>query len=276
LAELVADAPAIRVEGDLKNACIANRANVLVTAKAASFNLASTIVPHSIDEAQAAPVVVGAVGAGPHSRLVAQTTVRIAAGYGADPILVTMARQTEDDREALQVLQDVAPYAPKAESRLIRGETAADLIASLPAEGLLVLGAAGGSWWQRQFFGPGRRLMLAAAAGAIVVRTADRRCFHDLIDTTAFGAPMGVSDAAAILTDAVAPVVADRKLIGIVRKGALADSQCDSTVADVMEEAIFVTADDHIEAIADVAEQLDGAPVPVVDDAGNLLGGVAT
>jgi CBS domain-containing protein len=276
LAELVADSPAIRVEGDLKNACITNRANVLVTAKAASFELASTIVPHSIDESQKAPAVVGAVGAGPHSRLVAQTTTRIAAGYGADAILVTMARQGEDDEEPLRVLRDVAPFAPEADGRFIRGETAADLIAALPEEGLLVLGAAGGSWWQRQFFGPGRRLMLAAGAGAIVVRVADRRCFHALIETTAVGAPMGVSDASAILTDAVAPVVVDRKLIGIVRKSALAESQCDATVADVMEEAVFVTADDRIEAAADLVDYLDGAPVPVVDDAGCLLGGVAT
>jgi CBS domain-containing protein len=273
---MVADDPAIRVEGDLKTACIANRANVLVTAKAASFELASTIMPQSIDESQVAPAVVGAVGAGPHSRLVAQTTARIAAGYGADAILATMARQGEDDEDARRVLLDVAPYAPQADGRLIRGETAADLIASLPAEGLLVLGAAGGSWWQRQFFGPGRRLMHAAAAGSIVVRVADRRCFHALIETTAVGAPMGVSDATAILTDAVAPVVVDRKLIGIVRKSALAESPCDATVADVMEEAIFVTADDRIDAAEDLARHLDGAPVPVVDDAGRLLGGVAT
>jgi len=273
---MLADVPAIRVEGDLKSACIANRANILVTAKAGSFELASTIVPHSIDESQAAPAVVGAVGAGPHSRLVAQTTVRIAAGYGADAILVTMAHQDEDDEEALRVLQDVAPYAPEADSRLVRGEAAADLIASLPVEGQLVLGAAGGSWWQRQFFGPGRRLVLAAAAGAIVVRIADRRCFHALIETTAVGGPMGAGDAATILTEAVAPVVADGKLIGIVRKGALADSSCDATVADVMEEAIFVAADDRIEITADLAEYLDGAPVPVVDDSGRLLGGVAT
>jgi Mg/Co/Ni transporter MgtE len=118
--------------------------------------------------------------------------------------------------------------------------------------------------------------MHAAAAGSIVVRVADRRCFHALIETTAVGAPMGVSDATAILTDAVAPVVVDRKLIGIVRKSALAESPCDATVADVMEEAIFVTADDRIDAAEDLARHLDGAPVPVVDDAGRLLGGVAT
>ncbi len=274
VAEFVADGQAIRADGDLKTACINLRANVLVTAKAISFDLAATIVPDSLDESRTVPAVIGAVGTGPHSPLVAQTTARLAAGYGADPVLVTMARSADDDEAALKVLRDLALHAPGAETRLVRADTAAELLESLSPEGLIVLGAPGGSWWQRQFFGPGRRLMHAAPAGSVVVRAADRRCFHSLTDLTAVGAPMRARDALAVLTVGVAPVVADGKMIGLVRRAVLAAAPENATVADMMEGPVFAAADDPIASIADLTAHLDGGPVPVLDDEGRLLGGI--
>jgi Mg/Co/Ni transporter MgtE len=43
-----------------------------------------------------------------------------------------------------------------------------------------------------------------------------------------------------------------------------------------MEPATGISADERIEAAADLAEFMDGSPVPVVDVEGKLLGGIST
>lgn len=274
LARIVSDGTAKRVEGDLKSACIAERANVLVTAKAGSFDLASTVVPHSIDEDHHPPVVIGAVGTGPHSPLVASSTIRLAKGYGIDPMLVTMSADAEDDERAEAVLDEMLRSAPGAETRLVRAGHPAGLLQSLPPEGLVVLGAPGGSWWQRQFFGAGRRLIHAAPAGSVVVRAAPVRCFHAVEEIPAFGPLMRAADAAALLADDVAAVVDDGRLIGRVSRHALLSAQPDRPIGDLAEAPISALADEPIAAITDLAERLGGAPIPVVDDENRLLGGI--
>jgi CBS domain-containing protein len=274
IADLVSDGSAARVDGDLAAACIAHQANVLVTAKASSFDLANSLVLYSIDEATPPPAVVGAVGTGPHSPLVAETTARIAAGLGADALLVTMATD-ESDEDAKQVLKEMALRAPEAAGQLIVADSTAAFVAALPPDGLLVLGAPGGSWWQRQFFGAGRRLLHAAPAGAIVVKAVDRRCFHGLLPLTAFSPLMGASDAAAVMDGAVAPVVDDRKIVGLVRRSATEGAPAGTKLADVMENPVFALADDRVADIAELVSHFDGAPIPVVDQGGHLLGGIA-
>ena len=273
IADLVSDGAAARVEGDLAAACVAHRANVLVTAKASSFDLAHSLVLYSIDEAIAPAAVVGAVGTGPHSPLVAETTARIAAGLGADALLVTMATD-ESDEDAKQVLKEMTLRAPDADSQLIVADTTAAFVAALPPDGLLILGAPGGSWWQRQFFGAGRRLLHAAPAGAVVVKAVDRRCFHDLVPLAAFSPLMGAADAAAVMEGAVAPVVDDRKIVGLVRRGATVAAPVGTKVADVMENPVFALADDRVADIAELVSHFDGSPIPVVDQEGQLLGGI--
>lgn len=274
VADLVSGGTATRVEGDLKSACIANGTNVVVTAKAHSFDLASTIVPHSINDATSAPTVVGAVGTGPHSPLVAQTTGRLADAYGGRSIVVTMARQQHEEAPARRVLDQLAPLAPGADLRLVHADTAAELVASLPGDTLLVLGAPGGSWWQRQFFGPGRRLIHAAPAGSIVVRAAARRCFHDLSPLAPMGAPMLARDAFAVMDEAAAPVVDGGKVIGCIRRSAVTDAAPGATVGDIMEDPVTVAADELVSSATNLASHLEGAPIPVVDDDGKLLGGL--
>lgn len=275
IADLVSSGEAERADGDLKTACIAKRANVLVTSRAGSFDLASTLVPHGIDEAHRPPAVIGAVGTGPHSELVAATTARLASAQGADPLLVTMSAGPEDDREGLDVLEAMQEHAPGAETRLVRADHPSSLLDSLPPTGLVVLGAPGGSWWQRQFFGAGRRLIHAAPSGSVIVRAADRRCFHSVGEITAVGPLMQAADAAAIAMTAVLPVVDEGIVIGQVRVEDLGTVDPHTPVGQIAETAITALADDPIGAIAGLAEALDGGPVPVVDDDGRLLGGVS-
>jgi hypothetical protein len=275
IADLVSGGSAVRADGDLKTACITARANVLVTSRAASFDLASTLVPHGIDETTKPPVVVGAVGTGPHSPLVAATTERLAKGYGADATLVSMSPSEEDDPAAHAVLIELSNHAPSAGTRVVRADNPAGLLASLPPTGLVVLGAPGGSWWQRQFFGAGRRLIHAAPAGSVVVRAAGRRCFHAAEEMIAVGPLMLAADALAVATAPVLPVVEAGIVIGQVRMEALRGTNGSARVGDLCEAPITVLADEPIGDIDDLAERLDGAPVPVVDDESRLLGGVS-
>lgn len=275
IAELVSSGTAHKVDGDIKTACIARRANVLVTSRAGSFDLASTLVPHGIDEEHLPPTVIGAVGAGPHSPLVAATTMRLAAGLGAEAILVTMSADPTDDPAALEVLAGMQEHAPGAEAMLVRADHPSSLLDQLPPAGLVVLGAPGGSWWQRQFFGAGRKLIHAAAAGSIVVRAAERRCFHSMSEMTAIGPLMRAADAAAIAMIPVVPVVDDGIVIGQARVEALRAVEPATPVGEVAEPAITALADDPITVIPGLASSLEGAPVPVVDDDGRLLGGVS-
>ncbi len=164
-----------RVEGDLKQACISAKADLLVTAKNSSFDLVSTAVPHGIDETRPVAAVVGAVGAGPHSALAASIAARIARSLDSIPLLVTVSRHTPDDAAAEQLLDRLSLHLPEAKTRVVRAASAASLLESLPPAGVLVLGTPGGSWWHRQFFGPGRRLIHGASAGSIVVRAGPRR-----------------------------------------------------------------------------------------------------
>lgn len=247
-----------------------------MTAKAGGFDLASTLVPHGVDEQHRPPMVIGAVGTGPHSPLVAATTVRLAKGHGADAILVTMSASQEDDAAAAEVLEELAAHAPGADTRLIRADSPGQLLDSLPSDGLVVLGAPGGSWWQRQFFGQGRKLIHAAPAGSVVVRAADRRCFHSLEELTPLGPLMRAADALAVMTFAVVPVVVDGRVVGQVRRSVVEDAPPDMPVGDLVETAIVAHADEPTAALGNLAESLEGSPVPVVDDDARLLGGVVS
>ncbi len=265
---------ASHVEGDLTQACIETRADLLVTARASTFGLVSTAVPHAIDPDRKIPAVVGAVGTGPHSPLVANLTGLIAAGLGTDAVLVTVSRSDAEDEQAVATLGSLDPLAPGAGTKVVRADTAAGLVDSLPADALLVLGAPGGSWWQRQFFGPGRRLIHRAPAGAVVAKASPRRCFQAMHDIAPLGRQMQARDALAVMAHPVAAVADDGILIGVVRRSALERTPT-GTVGSLMESVASVMAGDPIEVAAELTGFLEGSPIPVVDAQGRLLGGVS-
>ncbi len=261
------------MEGDLTRACIEARADLLVTARASAFGLVSTAVPHAIDPDRKIPAVVGAVGTGPHSPLVANLTGLIATGLGTAAVLVTMSRSDAEHKQAWETLESLNPLAPEADTRVVRAEMGVGRIDSLLSDALLVLGAPGGSWWQRQFFGPGRRLIHRAQAGSVVAKAAPRRCFQAMSDITPLGRHMRSSDALAVMAHSAAAVVEDGILVGIVRRSTLAEVPT-GTVGSTMEPPASVKAGDAVEAAATLEDFMDGSPIPVVDDGGRLCGGL--
>jgi hypothetical protein len=274
LAEIVSGGSAVRADADLKTACITAGANVVVSAKAGGFDLAASIVGYGFDAEHPLPAVVGAIGTGPHSPLVAETTRRLAAGLGGDAVLVTMARDDEEQNEAVALLDRFADLVPGAATKCVTASRASDLVESLPPDALIVLGAPGGSWWQRQFFGPGRRLIHAAPAGAVVVRAAARRCFHDLVPLSGVGPLMRAADVAAVAEHAVIPVLDEGAVIGLARCSTARNGTPHRQAGDFMEDPVTVGAAERVQAAIEVADHFDGSPVPVVDDDGRLLGGI--
>jgi CBS domain-containing protein len=156
---------------------------------------------------------------------------------------------------------------------LVQTEQPADLVEELDKGTLLIAGAPGGSWLQRQFFGPGRKLQTRAPAGTVVVRSAPQRAFHLLREPDAYLSPMlGSGDALRLLEYAVLPVAENGKLVGMVRRSALLLVGHGIQVGSIMEDPVAVTFDTPVDEIGEVGQALGGAPVPVIDDDGFLVG----
>ena len=64
------------------------------------------------------------------------------------------------------------------------------------------------------------------------------------------------------------------RLLGIVRREGLDQAAPGATVADVMEDPVFVYADDPLDDVAELVAFLDGARVPVIDGEGLLVGSI--
>lgn len=263
---------ALRVEGDLDDVCRSERADLLVSRKLTSFDLVSVAVPFEVDLTSIKSIV-GAVAGGPHSELVAVVARQLGTNLGLSNELLCAygpdySQETAQARvETLSSVADGMPY------RLVATQEPVDLINELDEGALLVAGAAGGSWLQRQFLGPGRRLRSRAPAGTVVVRDAPQRAFHLLREPELYVSPMlGSGEALRMLGHPVLPVADGGRLVGIVRRSALLLVGDGVQVGSVMEDPVAVTVDTTLEQVGEVAEALGGAPVPVVDDAGLLVG----
>ena len=257
------------VEGDLRAACLRQRADLLVARKLTSFGLVSVAVPHDFHR-NTVGAIVAAVGGGPHSTLAALVAERLGRLLDVPASLASGSRSPREDAAAELVLTELGSVVPGLPAKVVRADSARDLVAGLAAGSLLVVGAPGGSWMQRQFFGPGRRLVVKAPAGALVVRRAPTRCFQAMEESMAFGPAMPTREARRLLRDAVAPVVEEGRLIGIVRRSALAEAPAGGTVSAVVEPAVSVRDDEAVDAIDRIAADVD--PVPVVDADGRLRG----
>jgi len=274
LAGILTDGDATRIEGDLRQACVAARASILVTAKLTSFDLLRTVVPHNL-VLQGIGSVVAAVGSGPHSILAARVAARLADRLQVEGSLVSVSQDQNQDDEAAQASGRISAEVPGIPHTLVREPSARALVDDLPDDAALVIGAPGGSWLQRQFFGPGRQLVVRAKAGAIVVRDSPRRCFHQAEEPFALGIGLRVADALLLAVHKVMAVVEDGILVGIIRRSALEAAPPDATVESIMEDAVFLSTDDPVDAAADLAAFLNGSPIPVVDASGRLFGSLA-
>jgi hypothetical protein len=271
LAALLAAGEPIHAKGDLRSACVATGADLLVASSLTSFDLVPTVVPHHVDLERARSVV-AAVAGGPHSGLAARVAGRAAAELGVPGEVVSVSPDDDGDRRAAEMLETIGAEAPDLDRRVFRAGSARAVLDGLGADTLLILGAPGGSWLQRQFFGPGKRLIGAAPDGVIVVRHAPTRCFQLMEPAEAVGPELRVEDARRTLAVPAIPVVAGGRMIGILRLAGLGDVPGDATAGEVMEDPVEVYVDDVTDDVADLRRFLDGGPVPVVEADGRLVG----
>ncbi len=271
LASLLAVGEARRVGPDLRASCIEARADLLVARRLTSFDLVSVAVPHGFDP-KAVGAVVAAVAGGPHSLLAARVAERLGRALGVPTSLVAASADAGSDEAAEAALGRAAALAPLPERRVVRAANPGAVVRALPPGSLLILGAPGGAWWRRQFLGPGHQLQAGAPAGAVVVRTAPRRCFHEMGEPAAMGRQMPAGEALRLTTDAVLPIAEDGRLIGLVRRPALEDADPAAPLGSLMEAPAFARIDDRLEAIGALSAFFEGAPVPVIDAAGRLCG----
>ncbi len=269
---MLSDQEPTRVEGDLRAACFDARADLLVTKKLTSFDLVSAVAAYKVDLGKVDGVA-AAVGSGPNSLLAAVVTHRLAKHLGVPGRLITAPAPGATEASARELLDDLALQAPGlARSVQPAGSGAASIVEGLDPETLLVLGEPGGSWLHRQFFGPGRKLIHAAPTGALVVRAAPPRCFRYIEEPEYVGAGMQAGDAVKVNSARVVPVVEDRALVGIARRSALLTSEVDRPVAHLMEPPVALDQDDLLDAAWALAAFFEGAPIPVVDSDGTLVG----
>ena len=263
---------ALRVEGTLEDICRAERADLLVSRKLTSFDLVPVAVPHELDLA-ATTSIVAAVAGGPHSDLAALVAYQMGEMLSVPADILCAYGLGESRAEALAQIEILSTVVDGMPFRLVETEEPADLVEELDDGTLLVVGAPGGSWFQRQFFGPGRRLQGRAPAGTVVVRSAPQRAFHFLREPEVYLSPMlGSGDALRMLEYPVLPVADNGKLVGIVRRSSLHLVGHGIQVASVMEDPVAVTVDTPMDEVGEVAQALGGAPVPVIDDEGFLVG----
>ena len=114
----------------------------------------------------------------------------------------------------------------------------------------------------------------AAPTGALVVRAAPPKCFRFSESPAFVGAGMRAGDAVKVTAARVVPVVEERELVGIARRSALLAADVDRPVGELMEPPVALEQDDPLDAAWALAAYFESAPIPVVDQAGALVGTV--
>jgi hypothetical protein len=271
LAALLSGPEPVRVQGDLEQECVRHRAELLVSRRLPHTDLTSVAVP--VDFArEGVGSVVAAVAGGPHSPLAARVARRLGRTMGLHASMVCAHRDDEGRAEAVSLIETLYVEVPGLEYRLIEADGPAALVAQLPEDALLVLGAPGGNWFQRTMFGRGARLRQAAPAGAVIVRQAPPRVFQRMGEPVFVGPLREAVDILRIHREPVLAVVDSAKLVGIVRRDALEIADPGVPVSELMEEPVWIPADATVAEAVEIAGSFDGA-LPVVDDDGRVVGG---
>ncbi len=255
--------------------CVDERVDLLVTRRLPSFDLVSVAVPVDLDLAQVGSVA-AAIGGGPHSDLAATVACGLADALAVTATFVSVYRDPAERGPVSLRLDRLSATHPASRAKLLGAPGAQAILDSLEPDALLVVGAPGGSWLQRQFFGPGHRLAVRAPAGAVVVRHSPRRAFHEAGDQgLVFGPHMAAGDALNLSDRPVVPVAEEGRLVGVVRMKVLRDVAPDVQIGSVMERPVSIGAAEPVDAARELRAFLEGAPVPVVDDSGRLIGWIS-
>ncbi|MGH8923524.1 MAG: CBS domain-containing protein [Acidimicrobiia bacterium] len=272
---------ATRVTGDLDDACIDARADVLVTRKPpGGFSLVNVVSPLDF-EAGEVTAIVAAIAGGPHSQFNVQLSDHLARRMNVDVHIATAYSEKEAEEEAESLVARLGELVPHAKQLSVQATDLTEFVKALPSGALLVLGEAGGSILSRLVFGPGARLRARAQAGALVVRAAPPRVFQ-VMDDPVFVAPLHLAgDGLRLYQDERVAVVEGGRLVGVVDRSRLLSAAADAPIANIMEEPISVTATmSLVEAASSVSSSgLDQGhqstfvgPWPVIDADGKLIG----
>ena len=273
LAELLGSRRPARVTADLMDAAVQRRSTMLVSRRLPSTDLLRVAVPVDFNRSGVAAVA-AAVAGGPNSRTAAQVARRLGESLGAPAFMACAYRSNQSREKAVSVVESLFPLVPDLEYRLIGADNPRQLISQLPENCLLVIGAPGGNWFQRVLFGPGARLRQKAAGGVVIARSAPVRVFQIM------GAPLFVSpyhlaaDVLRLHAHRMLAVAENGTLVGVVRRSSLSAAGRGVTVVKVMEAPRAVGQAVPVSDVATHADWFGESPVPVVDDAGRLVGSV--
>lgn len=269
LAEALSDDRS-RIEGDLRAQCISERADLVVTRRlSSSFDLVPQVAPVSV-RLDSAERVLAAVGGGPHSVLAAVTARTLGERLGVPAEFVCAFSADEGPDHALRTVEELEDRVPGIPHRIVEAERASSLIDEAADTALLVLGAPGGSFFQRRFLGPGARLIAHAPLGAVIVKAAPRRVFHQMAEPEWVGTLLPASEALRLAHGDMVPVVDAGQVVGVVSTDALAAAGT-TAVGEIASPAVTVALDAPIEEAITAGVSLGGT-VPVVDAERRLVG----
>lgn len=274
LAEALGGSDPSRLQGDLIEGCIGERADFLVSKRLPSgFDLVNVAVPVDFD-ADKVTKVVATVAGGPHSLLAAETAVSIADSLGVEAEMLSAAVDEEQIQTVGDMLDQIATDLPTIGWRVVVVDGIAKLVENLEDGALLVLGAPGGSWLNRSRTGPGARLRRTAQAGAVIVRSAPDRVFRFMGDPVYVAPLRHADDTLRIHTENTLAVADGGRLVGLVRREGLIRAG-DAPVATVMEDAMSVRVDETIVEAQELEAMFGRDPIPVTDHDEHLVGGLS-
>jgi len=274
LADLLSSS-ATRVAGDLAEACLESRADLLVTRKPpGGFDLVNVAVPIDFQPTEI-KAVVAAVAGGRHSELNISLAEAIGRRLGVEIIAATGYFAEAAKPDAHQTLDRLASGIPEIKKLVIGADDPTEFIAKLPERSLLILGEPGGTLLSRLFFGPGARLKAKAPAGAVMVRYSPPRAFQRMSEPVFFGPLHYAGDSLRLHSTALTAVVDNGVLLGVVRRSVLEAADPEVTISELMEPPISIEWDSMIEDLSVDLTHGPG-PIPVVDPAGRLIGALGS
>ena len=274
LAEMISP-ETTRVVGNLDDACLEARADLLVTRKPpGGFSLVSVASPVDLQPNEVSAVV-AAVAGGPHSLFNVQLSQLLSERLGVEMLIANAFAGEEGQLGADDMLARMGELVPGAKQLSIQTADPTEFISILPPGSLLILGESGGSFLARMFFGPGARLRARAEAGVIIVRAAPGRVFQ-LMETPVFVGPHHLAgDSRRLHRESRIAVVENGHLVGLVDLTALVAAKPDAPVASLMSEPMALGAGMSLVEAASVITGSGrdlGGPWPVTDDEGVLIG----
>lgn len=275
LAEVLGGDTAHQAGANIAAACIEARATLLVARNRVSIDLCNTAVPHGFTPATTSSIV-AAVGSGPHSLLAAALADSLSRKLNVPASAVYGHSQAGERAQAEEVLSDIIARLPELDAQAVEAPSPSAMVSALPDGTLLIVGAPGGSWFQRRFFGPGARIIARAPSGTIVVNHSRTRIYQVMQEAVAVGPHMRAADARQLYGPGHVMIAEDGALLGVVPADTLENARPDRELCEIMDRAVFLSANEETDQAAGLIEQFGGGPVPVVDSRGRLVGSVSS